>query len=157
MFLVWTLTRWDEKSMTGCGPLAGGRGVLNTGAPTRAGYGEGLRLTAPDVAMAHGDLGRRFTWAVGEDLGSDHFLIVISGLPRRTRRMKWAFHKDNWPAFTEDCEQEMARIPVQDLDVEALSNVSARWSGTRAGARSREEHASTKSRGRWTRIWCPPW
>ena len=114
--------------------------ALNSGAPTRAGYGEGSRLTAPDVAMAHRDLARRCTWAVGEDLGSDHLPMVITttvngGLPRRTRKSRWAFHKANWPAFMEDCEQEMAHIPAQDLGVEALSkritevigDASRRW------------------------------
>ena len=119
--------------------------VLNSGAPTRAGYGDGTRLTAPDVALAHRNLARRCTWTVGEDLGSDHLPQVVTttaegSLPRRTRKTKWAFHKANWPAFTADCEVELSRIPVQDLDVEALSqqmnqaitDASRRWVPRRA-------------------------
>ena len=32
--------------------------VLNTGAPTRSGYGEEVQFSAPDVAMAHRNLAR---------------------------------------------------------------------------------------------------
>ena len=52
--------------------------ALNTGAPTRAGYGKGSRLTAPGVALAHRDLARRCTWELGEDLGSDHLSQVVT-------------------------------------------------------------------------------
>ncbi|KAF0302132.1 putative RNA-directed DNA polymerase from transposon BS [Amphibalanus amphitrite] len=100
--------------------------VLNTGAPTRAGYGEGSRLTAPDVALAHRTLAGRCTWNIGTDLGSDHLPQVVTAtttghLPRRVRKPKWAFNKANWTAFKAECEQEMARIPAGDLSVEALA------------------------------------
>ena len=46
-----------------------GWSVLNSGAATRAGYGEGARLSTPDVTLAHRDLARRCSWAVGTDVG----------------------------------------------------------------------------------------
>ena len=74
--------------------------AFSTDAPTRAGYGEGSRLTAPDVALAHRDLARRCTWELGEDLGSDRLPQVVTAtldgwLPRRIRKTKWAFKKAN--------------------------------------------------------------
>ena len=100
--------------------------ALNTGAPTCAGYGEGSRLTAQDVALAHRDFGSNCTWELGQDLGSDHLpqvvTVTLDGcLPQRIRKTKWAFKKANWPAFAADCDDEVARIPIQDLSVEALS------------------------------------
>ena len=139
MLLVWTLTRWGARSTTGWRRTAEWR-VLNTGAPTRAGYGEGSRLTAPDVALAHRDLARRCTWKLGEDLGSDHLPQVVTAtldgcLPRRIRKTKWAFKKANWPAFAADCDDKVKQIPIQDLSVDELStqlieailNASHRW------------------------------
>ncbi|KAF0305717.1 putative RNA-directed DNA polymerase from transposon X-element [Amphibalanus amphitrite] len=100
--------------------------VLNTGAPTRAGYGESSRLTAPDVALAHRTLAGRCTWSIGTDLGSDHLPQVITAsmtghLPRRVRKTKWAFNKANWTAFKAECEKKMAKIPFEELGVEALA------------------------------------
>ena len=106
--------------------LAAGWSVLNTGAPTRAGYGEGARLTTPDVALTHSDLARRCTWTTGADIGSDHLPQVVTAtvegsLPRRIRKTKWAFNKANWTAYTAECEKELEGLPTEELSVEALA------------------------------------
>ena len=42
-------------------------------------------------------------------------------MPRRIRKTKWAFKKANWPAFAADGDDEVATLPIQDLNVEELS------------------------------------
>ena len=66
--------------------------VLNSGEPTRAGYGEGP-LTCPDVAICHRDTAARCTWRLGADLGSDHLPMEVQlstngAGPRRVRKNK---------------------------------------------------------------------
>ncbi|KAF0304735.1 putative RNA-directed DNA polymerase from transposon BS [Amphibalanus amphitrite] len=100
--------------------------VLNSGTPTRAGYGEDARLSAPDVTLAHSDLARRCTWEVGTDLGSDHLpqlvAVTTSGhRPRRIRKTRWAFHKADWTAFTARCEETMADLTLGETSVERLA------------------------------------
>ena len=45
---------------------------------------------------------------------------IEASLPHRTTKTKWAFNKAKWPAFEAECEK-MAKIPVQNLSVEALA------------------------------------
>ena len=71
--------------------------ILNSGEPTRAGYGEGA-LTCPDVALCHRSTAARCSWSVGADLGSDHLPMEVrlnhtGTRPRRIRKTRWAFHK----------------------------------------------------------------
>ena len=99
--------------------------ALNSGAPTRAGYGEDATLTAPDIALAHRDLARRCTWVVGTDLGSDHLpqvtTVTMSGhRPRRIRKTRWAFGKADWTGFSNHCEEAVADLP-RDAPVESLA------------------------------------
>ena len=51
---------------------------------TRAGYGEGARLTTPDVSLSHRNLARRCLWSTGADLGSDHLpqLVAVAAIAR---------------------------------------------------------------------------
>ena len=99
--------------------------VLNTGEPTRNGYGEEAHFSAPDVALAHSDLARRCTWQVGADLGSDHMPMVITASiagsrPRRIRKERWAFHKADWTGFAATCEVAAGAM-LQEDSVERLA------------------------------------
>ena len=64
--------------------------TLNSGAATRAGYGEGAHLTTPDVSLAHSNLAQRCLWLTGADLGSDHLpqLVAVSTSGHRPRRIR---------------------------------------------------------------------
>ena len=109
--------------------------VLNSGAPTRSGYGEDANHSAPDVALAHRDLARRCTWQTGTDLGSDHLPQVVTATvsghrPRRIRKERWAFHKADWAGFTAACETAAAAM-LQDDSVERLATA---FSGAICGA-----------------------
>ena len=42
------------------------------------GYGEDAALSAADIALAHRDLARRYTWALGTELGSDHLPQMVT-------------------------------------------------------------------------------
>ena len=100
--------------------------VLNSGAATRAGYGEDAHLSAPDVSLAHRDLARCCTWTVGTDLGSDHLPQMITATvsgsrPRRIRKTRWAFHKADWASFTARCEVSMAALTEQETTAERLA------------------------------------
>ena len=92
--------------------------VLNSGAATRAGYGNGPPTT-PDVTLAHRGLARRAAWDVGPDLGSDHLpqliTVTVNGSrPRRIRKTRWSFQKTDWTTFTENCETEFAEHPLDN-------------------------------------------
>ena len=100
--------------------------ILNSGAATRAGYGEGARLTTPDVSLAHSNLARRCLWSTGTDLGSDHLpqLVAVSTSghrPRHIRKTHWAFHKADWTGFTARCEASLAALARQELPVEKFA------------------------------------
>ena len=97
--------------------------ILNTGEPTRDGYGNGPP-SAPDVSLAHRDLAGRCTWKIGMDLGSDHLPQVITASiggsrPRRIRKAKWAFHKARWTDFTRRCEEALSDPPSPELSLDA--------------------------------------
>ncbi|KAF0312001.1 RNA-directed DNA polymerase from mobile element jockey [Amphibalanus amphitrite] len=100
--------------------------TLNSGAATCVGYGNRTRQTAPDVAMCHRDMAGRCTWAVGEDLGSDHLPQLIhtsigGARPKRIRKSRWAFHKADWSGFAADCDAALADLRPDSLSVEGLS------------------------------------
>ncbi|KAF0307940.1 RNA-directed DNA polymerase from mobile element jockey [Amphibalanus amphitrite] len=100
--------------------------TLNSGAATCVGYGNRTRQTAPDVAMCHRDMAGRCTWAVGEDLGSDHLPQLIhtsigGARPKRIRKSRWAFHKADWTGFAADCDAALADLRPDSLSVEGLS------------------------------------
>ncbi|KAF0300623.1 RNA-directed DNA polymerase from mobile element jockey [Amphibalanus amphitrite] len=100
--------------------------TLNSGAATCVGYGNRTRQTAPDVAMCHRDMAGRCTWAVGEDLGSDHLPQLIhtsigGARPKRIRKSRWAFHKADWSGFAADCDAALADLRPDSLSVEGLN------------------------------------
>ena len=99
--------------------------ILNSGEPTRAGYGEGA-LTCPDVALCHRSTAARCSWSVGADLGSDHLPMEVrlnhtGTRPRRIRKTRWAFHKAEWTQFEAACEEKLATPPTEPCSTDALA------------------------------------